>query len=219
MAKAERCPICGVSVKVENLRRHVDANHPRHPDTPALKEKIRQEVRYAPEVRPSRAFRLRKVHMAVLAAVVLLGFGAYVAAPYLGPNSSFSIDSCISDASVVYHIHPKLSIIIHGTQSPIPYNIGNVPGCTKPVHTHDSGYDPATQPAIIHVESPVVRTFTLGDFFHVWGQVLTLTQVLTYANDGTNVVSMKVGGVSSSAFGNLVLADGQQIVISYGPAA
>lgn len=224
MAKSERCPICGVSVKAENLRRHLDDTHPRHADTPALREKLRQEERYAPAPRAAPRFRLRKVHIAFLAAVVLLGAGAYVVSPYLVPNSSFSIDSCIRDPDVVYHIHPRLSIFILGNRYPIPYNIGVTATCTKPVHTHDAnaangGYNPSTDPALIHVESPVARAFALADFFHVWGPIFTPTQILTYANDGTNVVSMTVNGAPSTAFGSLVFDDGQDIVITYGPAA
>ncbi len=161
----------------------------------------------------------------IAGAVVLLGLGAYVAAPYLTPTvANFTVDSCISDSDVIYHIHPYVSIFIQGSRYPIPYNIGMTSTCTKPVHTHDAdaahgGYDPSTDPARIHVESPVARSFMLGDFFHVWGKIFTPTQVLDYANDGTNVVSMTVDGASNTQFGNLVFRDGQQIVISYGPSA
>ena len=41
-------------------------------------------------------------------------------------------------------------------------------GCLYWVHTH-------TPDGIIHIEAPQARTFTLGDFFHIWGQPLGKT--------------------------------------------
>jgi hypothetical protein len=38
------------------------------------------------------------------------------------------------------------------------------------LHTHAAD-------GIVHIESPVDRTFTLGDFFDVWGQQLTRRRV------------------------------------------
>jgi hypothetical protein len=38
------------------------------------------------------------------------------------------------------------------------------------LHTH-------TPDGIIHVESPTMRSYTLGQFFAVWGQPLSLTNV------------------------------------------
>ena len=42
--------------------------------------------------------------------------------------------------------------------------------CFYWLHTHAAD-------GIIHIESPVQRTYTLGDFFDVWGQNLTPTRV------------------------------------------
>ena len=215
-AKTERCPICDVSVRAENLLRHLEDIHPRHPSASAIRERIRREPGHAPARRPSAPFRVRKAHVVVVAAILLIGAGAYVAAPYLRPNRNFSVDSCIDNLGIAYHIHPQLSMFIQGSRYAIANGIGIQPGCTRPLHTHPD-YNPATEPAKIHVESPIAREFTLSDFFHVWGQTLTPTQVLGYANDGTNVVRMMVNGVQSTAFGALVLVDAQQIEISYGP--
>jgi hypothetical protein len=42
--------------------------------------------------------------------------------------------------------------------------------CFYWLHTHAAD-------GIIHVESPITRTYTLGDFFDLWGQTLGPTQV------------------------------------------
>jgi hypothetical protein len=41
--------------------------------------------------------------------------------------------------------------------------------CLYWVHTH-------TPDGVIHIEAPQFRTFTLGDFFAVWGEPLTRTR-------------------------------------------
>ncbi|HVZ20930.1 MAG TPA: hypothetical protein VG871_07705 [Vicinamibacterales bacterium] len=80
------------------------------------------------------------------------------------------------------HIHAHLSIFDHGRQIAVPYAIGFV----RPfrvengfvdaargiywLHTHDAT-------GIIHVESPDPRTYTLGNFFDIWGRPLTTTNV------------------------------------------
>jgi hypothetical protein len=42
--------------------------------------------------------------------------------------------------------------------------------CFSWLHTH-------TPDGIIHIEAPIPRTFTLGDFFAVWGEPLTAWEV------------------------------------------
>lgn len=65
------------------------------------------------------------------------------------------------------HIHQHLTILDRGTPVPIPADVGQVRsrGCLYWIHTH-------TPDGIIHIEAPQARTFTLGDFFHIWGQPL-----------------------------------------------
>jgi len=80
------------------------------------------------------------------------------------------------------HVHAHLALFNKGQQIAIPYGIGIV----KPfqanngfvgmgqgiywLHTHDAT-------GIIHVESPDDRTYTLGQFFDIWGQSLTSSEV------------------------------------------
>lgn len=66
------------------------------------------------------------------------------------------------------HIHQHLDLIVDGRHVLVPAGIGiDARGLfISPLHTHDPS-------GIIHVESPVVRRFTLGEFFGVWGVRLT----------------------------------------------
>lgn len=217
MAKTERCPICGVAVKAENLVRHLNDTHPRHPDTPKLREDLKMAGRPGGRARRSGSpIRIRGWHIGAVLGIAAIVLVAVVVAPYMDPNRNFTVDSCISEFSVAYHIHVRLSIAIEGSLVPVPVNTGITPTCTKPIHTH-ADYDPASEPAVLHVESPVVRNFLLGDFFHVWGQPFSSTRVLTCTADGTNVVRMAVNGVASTEYESLVLSDGQQVAITCGP--
>jgi hypothetical protein len=66
------------------------------------------------------------------------------------------------------HIHVHLTIIDHGKPVAIPEDVGRpIAGqCFYWLHTH-------TPDGIIHIESPVLRDFSLGQFFAVWGQPLS----------------------------------------------
>jgi hypothetical protein len=87
---------------------------------------------------------------------------------------------------LLFHIHAHLAIYVHGQEKFVPYGIGIVPpyqlqntasgpfvaGGSKFywLHTHD-------ETGVIHIESPVQRTFTLGNLFDIWHQPLSPTQV------------------------------------------
>ena len=92
---------------------------------------------------------------------------------------------CQSSEQTIFHIHARLNIFVNGSPRQVPAAIG-IPGaqaqstpqgsfissgtCFYWLHTHAAD-------GIIHIESPVQRTYTLGDFFDVWGQPLGPNQV------------------------------------------
>lgn len=75
--------------------------------------------------------------------------------------------SCDAQEGSRIHIHQHLAIFDHGKPVTIPQFIGIPSGanCIYWLHTH-------TPDGIIHIEAPKDRSFTLGDFFAVWGQPL-----------------------------------------------
>jgi hypothetical protein len=93
--------------------------------------------------------------------------------------------SCQTSEQIVFHIHAHLAIFVNGKARQVPAAIG-VPGaqaqqtpngpfiatgtCFYWLHTHAAD-------GIIHIESPVQRTYTLGEFFDEWGQPLGPAQV------------------------------------------
>ena len=111
------------------------------------------------------------------------------------------------------HIHQHLTLLDHGKSIVIPPNVGQIPArrCLYWVHSH-------TSDGIIHIESPQARSFTLADFFAIWGQPLSPTQVASmHAAKGT---SFKVWVNDKPFTGDLrkiELAAHTVIVIEAGP--
>ncbi len=79
---------------------------------------------------------------------------------------------CVATEGAVTHIHQHLAIYDAGKLVPVPQGIGvnDTTGCLFAVHTHSPD-------GVIHVESPTTAQNTLGQFFDIWGQPLSRTQV------------------------------------------
>jgi hypothetical protein len=92
---------------------------------------------------------------------------------------------CEASEQVAYHIHAHVAIYVNGALRPVPIGIGIVtpqisqgPGgpfasaskCYYWLHTH-------TNDGIIHIESPTQTTYTLAQFFAIWGVPLSATAV------------------------------------------
>src|SRR5712691_217274 len=92
---------------------------------------------------------------------------------------------CQTNEQTLFHIHAHLTVFVNGAPRQIPAGIG-IPGaqaqntpqgqfiasgtCFYWLHTHAAD-------GIIHIESPIHRIYTLGDFFDEWGQPLGPNQV------------------------------------------
>jgi hypothetical protein len=88
--------------------------------------------------------------------------------------------SCQTTEQTIFHIHAHLTIFVNGSPRQVPAGIG-IPAaqsratpsgtfitggtCLYWLHTHAAD-------GIIHIESPIQRTFTLGEVFDEWGQPL-----------------------------------------------
>src|SRR5438128_427007 len=115
---------------------------------------------------------------------------------------------------IIIHIHPQLNVTIDGKKAIVPANIGIEPSLWKdhsldqygmqsmnmnmvmpgiaPLHTHDTS-------GIIHVESSVYRTYTLGEFLNNWELDLN-----------GKTVKATVDGVPVSDYKDIILRDGEQ---------
>jgi hypothetical protein len=118
-----------------------------------------------------------------------------------------------------YHVHAHLSIFLNGDQLILPDHIGiPSPGgmeCTYSLHTHD-------QSGEIHIEAAAAGTFTLGNFFHIWGQPLDRTNIAGIVGLPITVYTVDEGNTTATEYtGDLVNIDlpaHRQITIQIGTA-
>src|SRR5205085_2934603 len=101
---------------------------------------------------------------------------------------------------IIMHFHPHLSLIIDGKSATIPSQIGidtslwkdhsldqygmqamsNGMSGMAPLHTHDAT-------GVIHVESSIIRNYTLGQFLNIWGGLDTAGKTVKDSVDGKPV--------------------------------
>jgi hypothetical protein len=140
----------------------------------------------------ARERRVRRMRYAAVSALVILLAAALVVA--VGTRRSRAgglprpIDGIRCDASeqVLFHVHSHLAVFVEGRALPVPAGIGIAAprraertsagafvvdgACFYWLHTH-------ARDGIIHIESPVERAYTLGEFFDIWGQPLGRAEV------------------------------------------
>src|SRR5690349_3675646 len=120
----------------------------------------------------------------------------------LGPSQ---LDA-LSMEGTVLHDHEHLDLFVNGNRVTVPALVGIGPAFLTELHTHDPS-------GIIHVESPVQRSFTLGQFFCEWGVKLNANCLGRYRGE----LAWWVNG--SRMHGNpalLPLRQHQEIVIAAG---
>jgi hypothetical protein len=94
--------------------------------------------------------------------------------------------TCQPVEKIAFHTHAHLTVFVAGKAAQVPYGIGigpplqgqNTPSgpfvgsgsCFMWLHTHASD-------GIIHIEAPKQMSFTLDQFFKIWGIPLTSSQV------------------------------------------
>ncbi len=162
---------------------------------------------------------MKKIIIIIVLALAVIAAGIYlfskdaqspatVSDPYADKSSRDLALTCLPQEQLVMHIHPELKIMINGQQREVPSNIGVQPTCIHFLHTHDAT-------GKIHVESPVQKDYHLSDFFAVWDQPFSADQILDSKVDATHRIRMTVNGQDNTEYGDLVLRDGDQIVINY----
>jgi hypothetical protein len=95
------------------------------------------------------------------------------------------------------HYHAHLEMYVNGVQQPFPSDAGrqSTTGCFYWLHTHLSD-------GIVHIEAPADGTYTVGQFFDIWGQHLSTTQFLNNKVDSTHKLTIYVYAPSSDQISN-----------------
>jgi hypothetical protein len=94
----------------------------------------------------------------------------------------------------VEHIHAHLDVRVDGQPVEVPAYLGidQTRGSISPLHTHDTT-------GVIHIESPVKRQFTLGEFFSEWDVSLSADNIgALRATDG-KTLRVYVNGTPAAA--------------------
>ncbi|HSU98157.1 MAG TPA: hypothetical protein VLI40_13065 [Gemmatimonadaceae bacterium] len=121
--------------------------------------------------------------------------------------------SCDAQEGQRIHIHQHLLILDHGKSVAIPANVGQPAGkpCIYWLHTH-------TPDGVIHIEAPKDRSFTLADFFAVWGQPLSRSVAATASARKGQYLKVWVDGKPFMGDpGSIPLMAHTDIVIEAGP--
>jgi len=125
------------------------------------------------------------------------------------PASGQVVDglTCAGTPGSAEKANVQLTVYVNGKLVGLPVGIGSVaprqPGvtaltsngettCLYPLHVFEADN-------IIHVDSPTNRTYTLGEFFDIWGQPLSQAQVTDYTADAQHVLAFYV----FDAYGNM----------------
>lgn len=193
-----KCDICDKTFKDhDGLAMHNSAKHP---------EKV-------PKKR--KQFSIRKIRNWAVGIIIiglivsLIGWGIIASANSAEKCRTQPVEEMNigGHQNLAMHIHTHLTIIIDGETQMIPANVGLLRNIMRPIHTHDAS-------GKLHVEAPCPRTLFLGEFFDVWGKTFNKTQLFDKTTDEGKLI-VRVNGEINNDFRDLVLRDGDNIVIEY----
>jgi len=172
-------------------------------------------------MKPSKkCFALSNKSIAIISAGVLIA----IIGNGIGLHSAMSLDAlipaaptidsiaCNSREQAAFHIHAHLDIIINGVYFLVPSQIGIPGNCFYWLHTHDES-------GIVHIEAPMYRDFTLGQFFDIWGKKLSNDQIFTYVASANNPLNVYINGTKVPCITNyrdIKLNAHDEIAIIYG---
>jgi len=179
----------------------------------AIKQKDRQN-------RASKAIRDKKIKRLVMIGVIVaaaIGIGLAIASSKALSGagvSALAIDGieCNNVEQLVSHIHAHLDIFINDQPYTIPSQIGITDKCFYWLHTHDES-------GVIHIESPVAKDYTIGQFFDIWNKKFNNTQILDNIVNGKNTLSVYGNGNKVNAAENyraIKLKAHDEIAVVYG---
>ena len=146
--------------------------------------------------------------------MVVLFFTATLAFQSLMGGLPIDGITCDRAEGAVEHIHAHLMLYDRAHAIDVPAQIGMPPNgsCLYWIHTH-------TGDGYIHIEAPVKKPFTLGQFFDIWGEDLSWTQAASVTAAHGKQLAIWVNGTQWHGKDprSIVLNDKETIVIQNGP--
>ncbi|MEZ0070311.1 hypothetical protein ABIA32_006363 [Streptacidiphilus sp. MAP12-20] len=123
--------------------------------------------------------------------------------------------SMLTAEGTTMHIHAHLDVWADGQKITVPGLVGinETAQTISPLHTHDTS-------GVIHIESPKVQDFTLGQFTTEWNVPLSADQIGALKTDATHTLKVYVNGKQTTGDpSKLVLHAHDEIAIVYGTAS
>ncbi len=165
-----------------------------------------------------KSFRPSNKLLIIIGTIVIIGGVSiyYAKTPHqaLIQSAALAIDGigCNPMEQAVFHIHAHLDIIINGVYFLVPSQIGIPGNCFYWLHTHDES-------GIIHIEAPMHRDFTLGQFFDIWNKKLGNDQIFNYVANANNSLNVYIDGTKvpdGTNYRDIKLRAHDEIAIVYG---
>src|SRR5215831_4514694 len=198
---SRKCNVCGKSFySRKQLEQHVQDTH-----STVNKNDMTKAVK--------KPFKISHKLISIIGACALIPIiGSIVT--YYALAAAITIDGigCNSMEQAVFHVHAHLDIIINGVYFLVPSQIGIPSSCFYWLHTHDES-------GIVHIEAPMQRDFTLGQFFDIWGKKLSNDQIFNYVASANNPLNIYINGTKVPNIANyrdIRLNAHDEIAIVYG---
>ncbi|WP_051943352.1 hypothetical protein [Streptacidiphilus rugosus] len=120
--------------------------------------------------------------------------------------------SMLTAEGTAMHIHVHLDVWADGKKVTVPALVGINEGAQtiSPLHTHDDS-------GVVHIESPKIQDFTLGQFTTEWSVPLSSAQLGPLKTDSGHALKVYVNGKETSGDpSKLVLHAHDEIALVYG---
>jgi hypothetical protein len=114
----------------------------------------------------------------------------------------------------VLHIHSHLDVYVDGKAVTVPADVGIdlVKQRISPLHTHDTS-------GVVHIESPVKKDFTLGEFMTEWNVPISKAALGPLKTGGGKELHVYVNGKEQTGDpASLKLVAHDEIAVVYGTA-
>ncbi|HEY4036245.1 MAG TPA: hypothetical protein VGL94_19980 [Ktedonobacteraceae bacterium] len=196
----------------------------RQPVRQTQRRERREEIRRRDQEQIATKRKRNIIIAGIIAGVVIIGavVGTIALFGGLSPSTNNNISTtgtsqvappignvqCNVNEQLAFHIHAHLSMYIDGQNVPLPAQIGITNTCYYWLHTHDTS-------GIIHMESPIQTTFTLGTFLQLWRQQFSQLQ---YQNQLSSTEGWKVyidGKPYTGDFNKIALQAHELITLAY----